>query len=93
MHSGAVHGCGPGADRGDPGPGGRGGRPAGGVPATGIKLLVDEDQSTAIFVGFFESEEDMRTGSAVLDQMDSSDTPGNRASVDLCEVKLERDAG
>ena len=66
--------------------------PPPGVPSTGMKLLFDESQSTAVFVGFFETEEDMRAGSAVLDQMDSTETPGTRSSVDLCEVKLEREA-
>jgi hypothetical protein len=65
--------------------------PPPGVPSTGMKLLFDEAQSTAIFVGFFATEEDMRQGSAVFDQMDTSETPGTRASVDLCEVKIEMD--
>jgi hypothetical protein len=69
----------------------QGGPPAG-VPATGMKLLYDESQSTAVFVGFFESEEDLREGSATLDQMDTGETPGTRASVDLCEVKAETGA-
>ncbi len=64
--------------------------PPPGVDASGMKLLVDESQHTAIFVGFFETEEKMRDASAVFDQMDSSETPGTRASVDLCEVKVER---
>jgi hypothetical protein len=67
--------------------------PPPGVPAVAMKLLVDEAQSTAIFVGFFETEEDMRQASAVFDQMDASETPGTRASVDLCEVKIEAEAG
>jgi hypothetical protein len=65
--------------------------PPPGVDSSGIKLLVDEAQGTAVFVGFFETEEKMRDASAVFDQMDSSETPGTRASVDLCEVKVERD--
>lgn len=64
--------------------------PPPGVDASGIKLLVDESQGTAIFVGFFETEQKMRDASAVFDQMDSSETPGTRASVDLCEVKVDR---
>ena len=64
--------------------------PPPGVDSTGFKLLVDESQGTAIFVGFFETEQKMQEGSAVLEQMDSSETPGTRASVDMCEVKLER---
>ena len=64
--------------------------PPPGVDSTGFKLFVDETQGTAIFVGFFENEEKMKEASAVFEQMDSADTPGTRASVDLCEVKVER---
>lgn len=66
--------------------------PPEGVPSTGFQLLVDESQGTAIFVGYFASEEDMRTGAEVLEAMDPADTPGTRASVDMCEVKIERQA-
>ena len=66
--------------------------PPPGVDSTGLKLLVDAEQGTAVFVGFFESEEKMREGAKVLEAMDSAETPGTRASVDNCEVKLERDA-
>ena len=66
--------------------------PPEGVPASGMKLLYDESQSTAIFIGFFDSEDDLRQGNEALEQMDASDTPGTRASVDLCEVKIEREA-
>lgn len=67
--------------------------PPPGVPAKSIKMLVDEAQSTAVVLIFFETEEDMRTGGAVLDQMDAGETPGNRSSVDHCEVKVEMEAG
>jgi hypothetical protein len=63
--------------------------PPEGVVSTGFKLLVDDSQSTAIFVGFFETEEDMRKSAEVLEAMDPSDTPGTRASIDMCEVKVE----
>jgi hypothetical protein len=63
--------------------------PPPGVDSTGFQLFVDEAQGTAIFVGFFETEQKMRDASAVFEQMDSSETPGTRASVDLCEVKAE----
>ena len=66
--------------------------PPPGVDASGMKLLVDESQGTAIFVGFFETEEKLREANAVFEQMDPGDTPGTRASVDLCEVKIERSA-
>jgi len=68
------------------------GGPPPGVDSTGMQLLVDESQGTAIFVGFFEDEDKMNDASAVFEQMDASDTPGTRASVDLCEVKVEREA-
>jgi hypothetical protein len=61
------------------------------IPSTGLKMLVDEAQSTAVVILFFKTEQDMRKGGEALDQMDASETPGTRASVDLCEVKLEMD--
>jgi hypothetical protein len=66
--------------------------PPPGVPATGIKLLVDEEQGTALVLQMFDSLEDLRTGEAVLEAMDAAETPGTRSSVDRCEVKLERKA-
>jgi hypothetical protein len=64
--------------------------PPPGVDSVGFQLLVDESQGTAIFIGLFEDEEKMKQASAVFDAMDPSETPGTRASVDLCEIKLER---
>jgi hypothetical protein len=64
--------------------------PPPGVDASAMKLLVDESQGTALFIGFFDTEEKMRDASAVFDAMDPGETPGTRASVDLCEVKVER---
>ena len=69
------------------------GGPPPGVDASGMKLLYDESQGTAIFIGFFDKEQKMRDASAVFEQMDPGDTPGTRASIDLCEVKIERDVG
>jgi hypothetical protein len=64
--------------------------PRPGVDSTGFELFVDEAQGTAIFVGYFETDQKMRDASAVFEQMDPSETPGTRASVDLCEVKVQR---
>jgi hypothetical protein len=64
--------------------------PPPGVPATGLKILFDEAQGTALALQTFESAEDMEAGGKVFSAMDSSETPGARASVDMCEVKLER---
>jgi hypothetical protein len=68
------------------------GGPPEGVNSTGMQLLYDADQSTAVFVGFFANEQDMRDADAIFREMDSADTPGTRASIDQCEVKLELDA-
>jgi hypothetical protein len=64
--------------------------PPPGVPATGLKILLDEAQGTAVVLQHFESAEDMEAGGKVFSAMDSSETPGTRASVDMCEVKLKR---
>lgn len=66
--------------------------PPPGVDSNGFQLLVDEAQGTAIFVGFFETDEKMRDASAIFEQMDPSETPGTRASIDLCEVKADATA-
>ncbi len=65
--------------------------PPEGVDSTGFKLFFDQSQGTALFVGFFETEEKMRDANEVFEQMDPSDTPGARASVDLTEVRAETD--
>lgn len=67
--------------------------PPSGVDSSGFELFFDEGQGTAIFVGYFETAQKMRDASAVFEAMDASETPGSRASVDLCEVKLQRPYG
>jgi len=64
--------------------------PPPGVAAKGLKVLFDDSQGTAIVLQEFETAEDMEAGAKVFNAMDPSDTPGARASVDMCEVKLER---
>ena len=66
--------------------------PPPGVDSTGMKLFYDADQGTAVFVGFFEDADKLRAADEIFEQMDASDTPGTRASIDRCEVKIERDA-
>jgi hypothetical protein len=66
--------------------------PPEGVESTGMKLLYDADQSTGIFIGFFADEEKMRAADEIFRNMDAGETPGSRASIDQCEVVLERDA-
>lgn len=65
--------------------------PPPGVNSTGIKMLVDEDQGTAVVMQYFATKEDMEEGAKVFAAMDASETPGTRASIDATEVKLERD--
>jgi len=59
------------------------------VPTTGLTILFDEAQGTAVVLQHFASAEDMEAGAEVMAAMDPSETPGTRTSVDACEVKLE----
>ena len=63
--------------------------PPEGIKATGLQMVVDPDQRTAVVVQMFDSAEDMRDSEAAFDSMDPSDTPGKRASIDRGEVKLD----
>ena len=56
------------------------------APVKGLQILVDERQGTAVVLQLFDSAEDMEKGAAVFAAMDSSETPGTRVSVDLCEL-------
>jgi hypothetical protein len=68
------------------------GGPPPGVPAAGLKVLFDQAQGTAVVLQEFASEQDMSTAARVFEAMDTSETPGARASVDACEQKLELNA-
>ncbi len=52
--------------------------PPPGVPATGLKMLFDEAQGTAVVLQHFASEEDMEAGAAAFSAMDALETPGTR---------------
>jgi hypothetical protein len=65
------------------------GGPPEGIKTTGLQIVLDEDQRTAVVLQFFDSAEDMRDSEAGFDGMDPSETPGTRASVDRGEVKLD----
>jgi hypothetical protein len=67
--------------------------PPPGVDSVGMELMYDEGQSTALFVGYFEDAEKLRAADEIFQAMDGSETPGTRASVDQCEIKLQRTAG
>jgi hypothetical protein len=64
--------------------------PPEGVPSTGIQVVFDESQGTAVVLQFFDSAEDMRVGAEMLSAMDPGDTPGTRDSVDAGEVLVDR---
>lgn len=66
--------------------------PPPGVPSTGLKILRDDAQGTAVVLQYFATAQDMEAGAKVMAAMDSSETPGTRASVDACELKLEVEA-
>ena len=63
--------------------------PPPGVPSTGLKILHDGEQGTAVVLQYFATAEDMEAGAQAFSAMDAADTPGTRASVDMCELKLE----
>jgi hypothetical protein len=65
--------------------------PPPGVSSTGLKMLYDGDQGTAVVLQYFATAEDMDAGAKAFSAMDSAETPGTRASVDMCEMKLERE--
>jgi hypothetical protein len=68
------------------------GGPPPGVPSTGLTMLFDEAQGTAVVLQRFATAEDMDAAAKVMSAMDPSETPGARASVDACELKLDLDA-
>jgi hypothetical protein len=62
--------------------------PPEGAPVTQMQLLHDEEQRTAVVLQFYDSAEDMERGDAVFAAMDAGETPGARASVDRCVMKV-----
>lgn len=63
--------------------------PPPGVRVTALKVLFDEAQGTAVVLQYFDTAQDMAEGAKVFSAMDPGETPGARASVDMCEVKVE----
>jgi hypothetical protein len=68
------------------------GGPPEGVNTTGLKIMFDEKQGTAVVLQEFPTAEDMEAGAKIMSAMDPGDTPGTRATVDACELKLELEA-
>jgi hypothetical protein len=65
------------------------GGPPPGVNSSGIQVLFDESQGTAVVLQDYASAEDMEEAAKIFEAMDPAETPGTRASVDSCEVRLE----
>jgi hypothetical protein len=65
------------------------GGPPPGVNASGLMVLFDEGQRTAVVLQQFPTAEDMEAAAKIFGAMDPSETPGTRASVDACEVVLD----
>jgi len=63
------------------------------IPATSIMVLADRENGRARIVVRFDSEENLRTGSATLDAMQPpTEARMRRISVETFEVLLERHA-
>jgi hypothetical protein len=63
--------------------------PPEGMPPTTMRIVMDPDQNTAAVMQFYDNEADMQKADEVMNAMDSSATPGTRASVDKGEVVVE----
>jgi hypothetical protein len=61
------------------------GGPPPGVKSTGLEVLFDESNGTAVVLQRFETAADMEEAAKVFEAMEPGDTPGARASVDACE--------
>ena len=68
-------------------------KPPEGMPPTKLQIVVDESQGTAAVLQFYGSEADMQKADEIMQAMDSSDTPGTRASVDKGEIVVEGEIG
>jgi hypothetical protein len=64
--------------------------PPEGVPAKGFLMLIDPDAGTSMSIALFDTEEDLRAGDAVLNEMSPPDNSfGNRTSVESYEVAVD----
>jgi hypothetical protein len=63
--------------------------PPPGVNTTGLQVLLDQSAGTAVVLQHFPTAEDMEAGARVFEAMDASETPGTRASIDMCELAID----
>jgi hypothetical protein len=65
--------------------------PPRGVPSTGVTVVVNEQERAVAIIGFFDSEQDPRAGDSTLREMDpAGGTLGTLASVELGEIRVQR---
>ena len=64
-----------------------GGQPEG-LNASEMMVLHDAASEKSVAIVFFDSEDDYKSGDAVLSAMDTSDTPGTRTSVSKYDVAI-----
>ena len=65
-----------------------GGGPPEGVKTSGIEIVFDEAQGTAVVLQRYETAADMEEAARIFEAMDAGETPGSRTSVDSGEVVL-----
>ncbi len=58
------------------------------IPATEIIVLHDAESSKSLTIVFFDNEEDYRKGHEFLDSMPTTETPGQRTSVQKYDVAV-----
>jgi hypothetical protein len=63
--------------------------PPPGAPISRLQVLADAERGSAVVLQYFDTADDMAAGARVFEAMDASDTPGTRASVDACELRLD----
>lgn len=64
--------------------------PPEGVPSVGFTFLVDPEGGRVLAIGLFKTEEDLRAGDAVLNEMSPpGEGIGERKSVDQYEVAFD----
>jgi hypothetical protein len=64
--------------------------PPEGVPAKAFLMLIDPDGGRTVAISLFETEEDLRAGDAVLNEMSPPDDGfGQRTSVESYEVAVD----
>lgn len=65
------------------------GGPPPGISIARLQMLYNAEEQTAVVLQYFETAEEMEASAKVFADMDLSETPGTRATVDTGEMKLD----